>query len=206
MAENFSQALQSSMNLAREFVSYLNPENDRPAITNWPTQLLGNRPVSGSIVYRLSPKGKAQTVTIESFTPARDLKTGKHEKGAVRQFRLAYEAGLPADAAKPEFWNLLACFVISAITGELPSPNRASGESTLKGTVAHTWIKDFGIILDSVVATNPETGVSLERSGESTLGVLMAFAENYQRIVSQWTPKANQRAKASGGLDWSVLD
>ncbi len=65
---------------------------------------------------------------------------------------------------------------------------------------------DYGIILDSVVASNPETGVNLERSGESTLGVLMAFAENYQRIVSQWTPKANQRAKASGGLDWSVLD
>ena len=205
MATNFSQAIQMSMTLAREFVSYLNPENDRPAITNWPTQLLGNRPVSGSLTFRMSPKGKAQTVEIESFTPARDLKSGKHEKGAVRQFRLAYEAGLPKDVAGSEFLNLLACFVISAVTGELPSPNRASGESTLKGSIAHRWISDNGIMLESVTASNPETGVSLTHSGESAMGILLAFAENFNRIKSDWTPKASARSKNAGSLDWAEL-
>lgn len=205
MTTNFSKAIQDSMGLAREFVSYLNPENERPAITNWPTQLLGNRPVSGSLTYRMTPKGKATTVEVEAFTPARDLKNGKHEKGAVRQFRLAYEAGLPSDVAPAEFWRLLTCYTISAITGELPSPNRASGESTLKGSIAHRWITDSGIILDSVVASNSETGVTIEHSGDAVMGILLAFRENFDRVKQQWTPKANTRAKAAGSLDWETL-
>lgn len=205
MSASFSSAIQESMNLARAFVSYLNPENDRPAITNWPTQLLGNRPVSGSLTFRMSPKGKSQTVSVESFTPARNLKTGETEKGAVRQFRLAYEAGLPAEIAGSEFLKLLACFVISAVTGELPSPNRASGESTLKGSIALKWINDNGILIDSVVASNPETGVSLTHSGDATMGVLKIFSENYNRIKSEWTPKASARSKTAGSLDWQDL-
>ncbi len=205
MTIQYSRMLQESMTLARTFTSYLNPENDRPAITNWPTQLLGNRPVSGTLSYRTSTKGNVSTVDLESFTPARDLKTGKHEKGAVRQFRLAYEAGLPNDAAKDEFFKVLACYVISAMTGELPSPNRASGESTLKGAIAHHWIDQGGLVIDTVLASNPETQVQLEHSGDAVMGVLLAFKENYDRVIEQWVPKANQRAKASGGLDWDLL-
>jgi len=199
-----SLLMAQAMSIARTFCSFLNPENRNPAISNWPTQLLGNRILSGSITYTVG--GKQYTHGISGFMPSRNLKTGKPEKGAVKKFRLAYESGMPnQDAARIEMLNLLTYCTLSASTGELPSPNRPSGESTIKASIAHRFLTEAGITLDSVVVSNLETGVSLTLTGESVMGILSAFDQNRKRVESTWIPRTNAKAEQAGTLEWENI-
>jgi hypothetical protein len=137
--------------------------------------------------------------------PARNLKTGKPEKGAVRNFRLAYEAGMQAGVAGREWLNLLTYCVLSSVTGELPSPNRASGESTIKASIAYRFINDSKLSLESVKVVNSETGVAIALTGESVMGILSAFDQNRMRVESTWIPRTAAKAEAAGSLDWESI-
>jgi len=200
---NFSQAISEAMRIARKFCSFLNPESQQPAITNWPTQLLGNRILSGSLTYRIGQK--LSTHAIAGFMPARNVKTGKPEKGAVRTFRMTYESGMPSGAAGREFLNLLTYCLLSCITGELPSPNRASGESTIKGSIALSFVNLAGMSIESATVSNDETGASITLSGEAIGGILKAFDENRQRVERTWTPRLVHKVEAAGAIDWENL-
>ncbi len=205
MPNTFSQLIAGMAQTARQLVSRVNPATGESVISNWPTQLLGNRPLSGRVVFTIA--GKRKTHAIENFMPARNLKTGEPMKASVGDFRRNYESGLPEKIASREFLNLLVYFILSAMTGRLPTPNVKgfSAESTLKASIAHEWLESKGMVIESASVTNADSNQSVDHSGNAVMGILLAFVENRQRVDS-WAIRESSRAKGGESLDWESLN
>ncbi len=203
MANTFSQLIAGMAGTARQLVSRVNPATGESVISNWPTQLLGNRPLTGSVVFLIA--GKRKNHAISNFMPARD-KAGKPSKANVGDFRRNYESGLPEKVASKEFLNLLSYFILSAMTGRLPTPNVKgfSAESTLKATIASEWLQSQDIGIESATVENEDSGLHVTHGTEAVSGILKAFSENYDR-VSDWAIRESSRANSGESLDWESL-
>jgi hypothetical protein len=203
MANTYSQLIAGMAGIARQLVSRVNPATGESVISNWPTQLLGNRPLSGNVKFTIA--GKTKNHAIENFMPARD-KAGKPSKANVGDFRRNYESGLPEKIASKEFLNLLVYFILSAMTGRLPTPNVKgfSAESTLKASIAHEWLDSQNITVESAIVENSDSGLSVEHSGTAVMGILLAFVENRNRVDS-WAIRESSRQASGESLDWESL-
>lgn len=190
--------------ICRQLVSRINPATGEPVISNWPTQLLGNRPMTGKLTFTIA--GKKKSHAIANFQPARDLKTGEPMKSKVGNRRRGYEAGLPEKVASKEWLNVFSYFILSAMTGRLPTPNDKgySAESTLKASIAHGWIGENDITLNSATASNPDNGLEVTHSGDALMGILLAYVENKDR-VNDWAVKESSRAGDIEAEDWSLI-
>jgi hypothetical protein len=187
------------MALSREFVAHVSPSDNAPVITNWPTQLLGNRPVSGEVSYVIG--GKTVKHAVKAFTPARNLKTGESTKAEVKKFRKAYSAGIPASAEKREGLNFLTYLILSAITGKLPTPKLASGESTLKAALALHMLEGGSITIKAVNVHGESDAEAIPYTGVNVMGTLGLFKENHGRIVG-WPRRENTRGGGDDMVDW----
>ena len=195
----FAKLLSECMSMSREFVAHVSPADNAPVITNWPTQLLGNRPVSGEVSYIIA--GKTVKHTVKAFTPARNIKTGESTKAEVKKFRKAYSAGDPAASEKREGLNFLTYLILSAVTGKLPTPKLASGESTLKAALALHMLEGSGATIKAVNVQGESDAEAIAYTGASVLGTLNLFAENHKRIVA-WPRRENTRGSGDDMVDW----
>ncbi len=202
MNGTYSGMLASMAGIARQLVSRVNPATGESVISNWPTQLLGNRPMTGSLTFKVNDRSK--THHIDNFMPARES-NGKPSKSRVGDFRRNYEAGLPEKVASKEWLNVLTYFVLSIMTGRMPTPTLKgfSGESTLKSVIAASWVDASGIEITEATVKSPDGTAELTHSAEAITGLFRVFEENRQRTEA-WPVKESSRSKGEA-IDWSEL-
>lgn len=194
-------ALAESIRIGRDFGRLKHPESGKSPMSNWSTQLLGNRPVTATAVWKLG--SESEEIRLVSFQPARDLESGAAVRSAVKKFRIAYETGkIPDDTVRGEVLRVASYLAASVATGQLPTPTRISAESTLKGAILSQWLESMPLALESL-EVHKEDGIKLEYPASAVEGILMVFAANYQRIVD--TYKLETAKGENLDLDWSKL-
>lgn len=179
----------------------VSPVTDRKVITNIPTQILANRVMSSKVTYR---KGNESiTVELNDFYPARDLESGVLIKGLAGQFYADYRTGnLPDDRiALREFWSLLSYFASCMLTGQLPTPVKPSGQSTIMSQFIKVWMNENGLEVESVeiVGRNDSRMVY---SGDDFENVYKAFDSNATRIFDTWHDRVGKGGNKAGQIEW----
>ena len=174
------------------------PQNARPLITNVPTQLVGNMTRSFVAVWT---KGKNKiTVDLSEFQPARNLETGEKRKDLAGQVFSDYRfARLPANIAEREFWNVLSYFSACICKGQLPTPNKRSGSSTIMSHFVDSWIQSQGLTLDSIRIIEAN-GAELTYNSDQFNRILSIFVENGDNILATW--EDSQRGGKKSEIDW----
>jgi hypothetical protein len=177
-----------------------NPTNGRKLITNIPTQLLGNRAITGVIVWE-SGDSEIQ-VELTDFAPARNLETQTYDKGESGKFYKDYRyGGIDNDRiATREFLATLSYFAVCVLTGMLPTPTKRSGQSTIMSQfiqemsdVANLEIKEVRIVGGN--------GAEMIYTSDQFNQTLSLFNANANDILNNWDD--SKRASANdGGIDW----
>ena len=181
---NYNSMLVSAMAIAKDYQRHRD-ESGKPPMSNWPTQLLGNRQVTATAILK-DASGESHAVELADFQPARNPKTNQADKKLVKTIRLAYESGsLPSDVVKDEVYRFISYCIASAITGKLPSAKSVSAESTLKAHLALHLMESAGVTLERITVFNGDES-SLSHEGEGAVSVLGLFESNAQRILNEW--------------------
>lgn len=195
-------ALSTMIQLGRAFGNARDNEGKQP-MTNWTTQLLGNRPISASAVWTLAD-GDEVEVNISDFIPSRNLQTGEADKGNVKAFRQAYESrGIPEDIAVTEVLKVATYLAASVATGRLPTVSQVSAESSLKGGILSEWMESTGIAPASLTIRGD--GESVSYTGEAISGLLRFWRNAYDNVLDSHDAGPAAAAGASG-LDWENVE
>jgi len=136
-----------------------NPDTESALISNVPTQVLGNRPVSGKVGMQFD--GKRVNVELQNWQPAR-VKTpdgriaydgvdaaGAISKAAAADTLATYAAGAASDPDR-ELICLTAYLALSVVTGKLPTPDADSAENCLKAEGLTSIMQAHGVKVDSL--------------------------------------------------------
>lgn len=194
----FHDMLAGIESIATEFNSYVNPETESKPMSNWVTQLFGNRPVSANATWTID--GESHEIEIRGFQPARDA-DGNPDKGAAGDFRKLYASrGVSDDNVAQETLRFATYAVASFLSGQLPSPKRISAESTLKAEIVKFFKDDFGLELESLTLLDGND--SMTHEPESVYGVMSLFNANAQRIRDTWNQKQGRGRGDAGNIDW----
>lgn len=200
--ENPMQAIATAFStIPDQFNAKRNPANGRKLITNIPTQLLGNRLVSGSIVWKRN--NETCEVELSEYAPARNPQSGEYAKSQSGDFYKAYRyQNLPDQKqALHEFWTLVSYFVLCTLTGMLPTPVKRSGQSTIMSQFINHWIdtQDIEIQAVKIVGGN---GVEMTYTPDQVDQTLSLFNANAQDILANWND-SKRSSNAGDGINWA---
>ena len=174
------------------------PVNGRPLITNIPTQLVGNMTRSFVATW---VKGDARTkIELQEFQPARNLESGEKRKDLAGQTFSDFRYGrLPNKVADREFWYTLSYFAACICKGQLPTPNKRSGSSTIMSHFVRDWIDSQGLTLESIKIIGFD-GAELTYNNEQFERILTIFVENGNDILESW--EDSQRGSKKSEIAW----
>lgn len=194
----FNEMLAEIEVIATEFNSHRNPETDSKPMSNWVTQLFGNRPVSATAVWNLD--GEESEIALDTWQPARD-QDGNPNKGSAGDFRKLYASRGVSDAnARDEVLRFATYAAASFLSGRLPSPKGISAESTLKAEIVKAFQDKYGLELVSITLRDGD--VEIAHAPDSVNGVMSLFNANADRIRETW-PRVQGRGRGdAGNVDW----
>ena len=178
-----------------------NPANGRKLITNIPTQLLGNRTVNAVCVWE---SGDSEIeVSLDSFMPARNMETDSDAKEMSGQFYKAYRFGkFPDDrTAAREFLAVLSYMTVCLLTGQLPTPSKRSGQSTIMSTFVEEMLADAKLkpVSIKVVGGNGVEMTYTPNQFEQTISLYHANADD---ILTNWND-SKRSANAGSDINWA---
>jgi energy-converting hydrogenase Eha subunit A len=180
---------------ADQFGQLREPTTGERTITNYPTQLLGNRAVTGTCVLQ-DAKGTKTTVKLLNWMPARTNPAYNGEdagglsplaKGLSGSMMSKYQTGDVLDAVQ-ESLHVMSYLALSIVTGHLPTPDRPSWENTTKA-----------VILGEMVKVSGMTPIRIEFVGKG--GVLVANADLISGVIATCTNWMEYVQK-----NWNVAD
>lgn len=156
------------------------------AITNWQTQLVGNRPVCGLVAFS---DGKA--INLVNFQPARI--SGTHYGGEDNTLFIAksasgdvlssYAMGKVSDPVE-EVYHVMAFFALSVMTGYLPTAERHSWENAGKGAILADMLRICGVTVESAQAIK---GIATQSYAKGLVSASIDLcAEKMRRVESEW--------------------
>ena len=179
----------------------VNPTTGRKLITNIPTQTLGNRVLACEVQYS-DTQGNELIVSLQDFMPARDPVTGNLSKGLSGDIYADYRSGLSDDKiALREFWFVLSYFVGCMLTGQLPTPVKPSGQSTIMSSFIHRWLDHNGLEIESVTVTGKNDSRMVYTSDDFN-NVFAAFQSNARRVLNDWDDRQGRTGGKSGRVEW----
>lgn len=174
------------------------PQNGRPLITNIPTQLVGNMTRSFIAIWT---KGDAKTkVELSEFQPARNLESGEKRKDLSGQTFSDFRYGrLPNKVAEREFWYTLSYFAACICKGQLPTPNKRSGSSTIMSHFVQNWMEFNGLTLESIKIIGFD-GAELTYNSTQFGRILSIFYDNGIDILESW--EDSQKGSKKSEIEW----
>lgn len=198
LAEIARGLLMQVESLGREFARRRNPATDSPPMTNWTTQLFGNRPVSASATWELGDR--EFKVEIDKFMPARDEKNNPVKKYAGTIRKIWASGKLADDKVVDELLQGATYFVTSCMTGQLPSPKRLSAESTLKGHVLAAWAAGGNLELKALTI-HGDDGAEMTYKPDRVSAFVSTFDDNARHVLETWNV-----ANGRGGGNLEEMD
>lgn len=179
-----------------------NPITGRPLITNVWTQLLGNRILTVNGLWKQDGIKEPVLIELVNFAPARNPATGEYVKDLVPDIKNHYEIGLPDDAiALQEFAYLLTYFTACFSTGQLPTPSKPSGQSTIMGKLVNTWRESTGLTPVWIEVIG-KTGVVKRMTPDIVNAIESVFVANYNSIVADWDTGDARADKGVSRIEW----
>lgn len=180
-----------------------NPITGRPLITNIWTQILGNRVLTINAEWKQAGVKETTHVELVNFAPARNVQTGEYVKDETSNIKREYELGIPDDGmAIAEFSKVLSYFTACFATGQLPTPSKPSGQSTIMAKCVQTWRESAGLtpIWIEVVS---KSGVVKRMDTKIIDAIQTVFVANYDSIVEEWdTGDSRQDKSTSARVEW----
>lgn len=175
-----------------KFNSKLNPVNNRKLITNIPAQILADKPRSFVVTYIL-PDGKKKVVKRVGYQPVclPDGSAFNADGSPVREgagdFMSAYRLGQFKTKAVAEktFWSLLSYFLVSVTRGQLPTPEKMSGASTIRSRFVDYWLNETGIKIESLKLVG-KAGQAITYNPQQVESILALFRANADTIFETW--------------------
>lgn len=179
-----------------------NPITGRPLITNVWTQLLGNRILTVNAEWKQDGVKEPVLIELVNFAPARNPQTGEYVKDLVPDIKNHYEIGLPDDGlALQEFGYLLTYFTACFATGQLPTPSKPSGQSTIMGKLVNTWREQTGLTPVWIEIVG-KTGVVKRMTPDIVNAIESVFVANYNAIVADWDTGDSRADKGTNRIEW----
>lgn len=179
-----------------------NPVTGRPLITNIWTQILANRVLTINALWKQDGVKKPIEVNLVNFAPARNPQTGEYVKDLAPDVKNWYQVGLPDDAlALQEFAYLLTYFTACFATGQLPTPSKPSGQSTIMAKIVQAWRAETNInpVWIEVIS---KTGVTKRINAPVVDAIQSVFVDNYDSIVNEWDTGDARIDKATTRIEW----
>lgn len=179
-----------------------NPITGRPLITNIWTQILGNRVLTINGEWKQDGVKNPVNVELVNFAPSRNPTTGEYVKDLTPDIKNHYEVGLPDDElAIKEFAYLLTYFTACFSTGQLPTPSKPSGQSTIMGKIVQTWRESAGLnpVWIEVIG---KTGVVKRMDANIINAIQSVFVANYDSIVVDWDTGDSRKDKSTNRIEW----
>ena len=180
-----------------------NPVTGRPLITNIWTQILGNRVLTINAEWKQDGVKEPIQIELVNFAPARNVETGEYVKDNTSTMKREYELGIPDDAmAIAEFGRVLSYFTACFATGQLPTPSKPSGQSTIMAKCVQTWRESAGLnpVWIEVVS---KSGVVKRMNRQIIDAIQTVFVQNYDDIVETWdTGDSRQDKSNSARVEW----
>jgi hypothetical protein len=187
--------------IATRFNRKRSPVTGRKLITNIPTQLLGNRYLTFNVCWRQND-GKEKRIKGDSFQPARNLESGENQKSLAGEIYTDYASGnLPAKIALREAWYVMSYFLSCILTGQLPTPSKLSGQSTIMSHVLREMMGEAGVTPQWVEITNA-TGVTMRVEGDRINQVLSYFYVHGDNILESWEDTKSVKSKGDRKVTW----
>lgn len=179
-----------------------NPITGRPLITNIWTQILGNRVLTLNAEWKQAGVKEPVVIELVNFAPSRNPKTGEYVKDLTPDIKNHYEIGLPdSELAIKEFGYLLSYFTACFATGQLPTPSKPSGQSTIMGKIVQTWRESTGLTPNWIEIVG-KTGVVKRMDTTIIDAIQTVFVHNYNSIVADWDTGDSRQDKSNSRIEW----
>ncbi len=179
-----------------------NPITGRPLITNIWTQILGNRVLTLNAEWKQAGVKEPVIIELVNFAPSRNPKTGEYVKDLTPDIKNHYEIGLPdSELAIKEFGYLLSYFTACFATGQLPTPSKPSGQSTIMGKIVQTWRESTGLTPNWIEIVG-KTGVVKRMDTTIIDAIQTVFVHNYNSIVADWDTGDSRQDKSNSRIEW----
>lgn len=194
--------ISSMLDVIRTIRIMRSPDTQRPLITNIPTQLFANRLLNVRAVWKQHGVKDPIQIELVGFAPARNPQTGEYSKDLASDIFRWYQTGLPSnDIATVEFGYLLSYFTGCFATGQLPTPSRLSGQSTIMAKIVQRWTDEANIKPLSVEILSDE-GRSRMVSGDVIQSIQTIFVQNYDHIVETWNRGQSGQTSSKSRISW----
>lgn len=188
-------------NIPDDFRRKVNPATSKGLITNIPTQLMGNRQTTATLVWS-DGKGKVK-VELDTFMLARELETGEERKDASGDIFNAYRNGdfSTVKIATLETFLTLSYFTACFCTGQLPTPYKLSGQSTIQAHMVKAFREVHKLSPSSMVITS-RNGAQLNYTTEQIDQLQNIFNQHGENILASWDDRKAGKNKAGGEIAW----
>lgn len=169
-----------------EFNVKRNPINGNKLITNPITQTLADNAHTFEVSYLLKG-GNVKLVKRSNWIPSRN-EQGEKARDLARETATAYRTGLQKNSDKEcekELWSLLSFFIVCCVRGQLPTPEKRSGASTIRSRFVDFWLKRMHVKIDSVVLVGSK-GQRITYGAKHVNNILETFRINADDILANW--------------------
>ena len=180
-----------------------NPVTGRPLITNIWTQILGNRVLTLNAEWKQQGVKEPIRIELVNFAPSRNVQTGEYVKEATPTIKREYELGIPDDTmALEEFGRVLSYFTACFATGQLPTPSKPSGQSTIMAKIVQNWRQTAGLTPNWIEIVS-KSGIVKRMDTTIIDAIQTVFVQNYDSIVDEWdTGDSRQDKSNSARVEW----
>jgi hypothetical protein len=179
-----------------------NPVTGRPLITNIWTQILGNRVLSLRAEWKQDGIKEPIQIELVNFAPARNPQSGEYVKDLTPDIKREYEIGLPdSELALQEFGYLLSYFTACFATGQLPTPSKPSGQSTIMAKIVQNWRQEAGLNPNWIEIVG-KTGVVKRMNRTIIDAIQTVFVDNFDTIVETWDTGDSRQDKSNSRIEW----
>jgi hypothetical protein len=186
---------------ADEFSQLREPTTGERTITNYPTQILGNRAVTGTCIL-VDGKGTKTTVKLLNWMPARTNPAYNGEdagglsplaKGLSGSMMSKYQTG---DVQNPvqESLHVMGYLAISIVSGHLPTPDRPSWENTTKAVMLGEMVKIAGMTPIQVEFVGK--GGTLVANSNLISGIIETCTNWMEYVQKTWNVADRKRRKS----------
>ena len=194
---NGKAILQGLDSIVAQFRSMSNASGNR-LLTNYENGLIGNRPVSFDMIVTVDKS--EYKVSCQNYQPARDQTTGEIVKSLSSEVYDLYKAGMVGYSDKIvnlEALQLIGYFASCVVTGQLPTPSKRAGSSTVMSYYLDDIMRRYKI---KVTSLNVSGMTISPKRLKSTLAI---YNENAKDILDNWT--LNVKKSASTTHAWKVI-
>jgi hypothetical protein len=194
-------ALKAIPTKASEFSRLREPETGAVTITNYPTQILGNRAVTGTCIL-VDAKNTKTTVKLLNWMPARlnPAYNGQdaggenpQAKGLSGSMMSKYASGDVKDATQ-ECLHVMAYLALSIATGHLPTPDRPSWENTTKAVMLGEMVKIAG--MSPIRIEFVGKGGTLVANADLISGIIATCTNWMEYVQNHWAVADRKRRKS----------